>query len=129
MTLGSQTKRTPSGVSATIVGRAVSAKEVEIWTGTPNQRFNHVHLLADDPNVTAAIHFCHGYGIGAWHYYVATTKPSSPTEIVCLSDPKPTRDEALAQYVAWARAHPQYLGEPAVDNLFRFLESTFPCTR
>ena len=86
-------------------------------------------VSADDPKVTAAIHFCHGYGIGAWHYYVAITKPSSPTEIVCLSDPKPTRDEALAQYVAWARAHPQYLGEPAVDNLFRFLESTFPCTK
>lgn len=27
-------------------------EEVEIWTGTPNQRFNHVHLLAKDPNVT-----------------------------------------------------------------------------
>jgi len=25
---------------------------VEIWTGTPYQRYNHVHLLANDPNVT-----------------------------------------------------------------------------
>ena len=27
-------------------------EEIEIWTGTPNQRYNHVHLLAEDPNVT-----------------------------------------------------------------------------
>jgi len=27
-------------------------EEVEVWTGTPYQRYNHVHLLAKDPNVT-----------------------------------------------------------------------------
>jgi hypothetical protein len=83
----------------------------------------------DDPHFTAAIHFCHGYGVGAWHYYASTTKPSSPTEIVCLPEPKPSREKAFDDYVVWARANPQYLGEPAVDNLFRYLESRYPCTR
>ncbi len=25
---------------------------VEVWTGTPYQRYNHIHLLAEDPNIT-----------------------------------------------------------------------------
>jgi hypothetical protein len=29
--------------------------------------------------------------------------------------------------VAWARAHPQYSGERAIDGLMRFATETYPC--
>jgi len=33
---------------------------------TANELVDICAVGADDPKVTAAIHFCHGYGIGAW---------------------------------------------------------------
>ena len=84
-------------------------------------------VSGDEPKATAAIHFCHGFAIGAYRFYEATMKASSPTEIVCLPNPHPSRDQVLAEYVAWAKANPQHQQERAVDNLFRFLGMKFPC--
>ena len=86
-------------------------------------------VAADDPEATAAIHFCHGFAVGAFHFYIATMRPSSPTEIVCLPEPYPSRDRLVAEYVAWAGANPQYTKERAVDNLFRFLGTKYPCKK
>jgi hypothetical protein len=32
-------------------------------------------------------------------------------------------------FVAWANAHPQYMGEAPVDAVFRYLGETYPCSR
>jgi hypothetical protein len=86
-------------------------------------------VAADDSDAAAAIHFCHGFAVGAFHFYTVTIRPSSPTEIVCLPESYPSRDRVVAEYVAWAGANPQYMQERAVDNLFRFLGMKYPCTK
>jgi hypothetical protein len=49
------------------------------------------------------------------------------TKYVCTPDPTPTRNQVIADYVTWARANPQVMSEPAVDSLFQYLGTKYPC--
>jgi hypothetical protein len=81
-----------------------------------------------DPMYNAATGFCHGYGVGAYHYYQASTDPGQGG-FVCFPDPPPTRVEVLQMFLAWTKENPQSMNELAVNSLFRFLASKFPCRR
>lgn len=39
----------------------------------------------------------------------------------------PTRDDAVAMFVAWSGTHPDRMSEPAVEAFFRFLNEKYPC--
>jgi hypothetical protein len=83
----------------------------------------------NDPMYAAAIGFCHGYGVGAYHYYQAATAGPEGKSFVCPPEPTPPRVEIVQMFLAWAREHPQYMGERPVDSLFRFLGDKWPCRR
>jgi hypothetical protein len=40
-----------------------------------------------------------------------------------------TRNEAVALFVAWVKAHPQYLKDFPVETEFRFLTEKWPCAK
>jgi hypothetical protein len=80
-----------------------------------------------DPLYTAAINFCHGYLVGAYHYQEALYSGPDVKPVVCPPDPPPTHSEGVAKYIEWAKAHPQYANDRAVDSLSRFLAETWPC--
>jgi Rap1a immunity proteins len=83
-----------------------------------------------DPLYHAALGFCHGYAVGAYHYHqAAIAAGAEKTEFVCFPDPPPTRVESIQMFLAWTKANPQYMNERPVDSIFRFLESKFPCRR
>ena len=82
-----------------------------------------------DPMYAAAIGFCHGYAVGAYHYYLAEVAGPKGAPFVCPPEPPPSRAEILPMFVAWTQAHPQYMGERPVDSLFRFLSEQWPCRR
>lgn len=82
-----------------------------------------------DPLYGEAIHFCHGFASGAWQYHEAQANGPEGVRIVCPPDPPPTRNQAIASFVVWAGAHPQYMVEPAVEALFRFLSEKWPCSK
>ncbi len=84
---------------------------------------------ADDPLYTAAIHFCHGFGVGVYQTMLALTNHEKLTPIVCPPNPAPTRNEGLQRFLAWAKAHPDYLNDPPADVLGRFLVEQFPCPK
>ena len=84
---------------------------------------------ANDPMLAAAISFCHGYAVGAYQYYRASVSGPEGRPFVCLPDPPPSRTEGLQMFVAWARQNPQYMDEPAVEALFRWLATTWPCRK
>jgi Rap1a immunity proteins len=91
-----------------------------------------VALCSTDPasdTYIAAIHFCQGFGVGAYQYYVAQTADDPSSQYVCFPNPPPTRNEAMAAFVAWANAHPEYMGNTPVDVVFRYLGETYPCKR
>lgn len=80
-----------------------------------------------DPDYLASIHFCHGYLVGAFAYYNALAAGPEGVRLVCFPDPAPSRNQAIAMYVEWAKAHPQYMQEEPVETLFRFLTEKWPC--
>ena len=69
--------------------------------------------------------FCHGVLTGAYRYYEATV--TGDNRFVCTPTPTPTRTQVMDGFVTWAKSHPQYMKDPPIDTLFRYLEATFPC--
>ena len=82
-----------------------------------------------DPLYQAAIGFCHGFMVGVYHYYQATTGGAGQKGFVCVPDPPPTRVEVIQMFVAWTKQNPQYMSERPVDSIFRLLQEKFPCQR
>ena len=103
----------------------VSEKDFEVKT-TQNL-INLCTAAPDDPLYQQAINFCHGYLVGAFHYYVAESSGPKGTKLVCFPDPPPSRNEAIEMFIVWAKAHPQYMNEKPVETEFRFLMETYPC--
>lgn len=82
-----------------------------------------------DPIYQAAMAFCHGYGVGAFHYYLAVIEAQGKKPFVCLPNPTPPRQEILQGFVAWAGSHPAHVQELPVEALFRYLVEKFPCPK
>jgi len=78
-------------------------------------------------NYVAAIHFCQGFASGAYQYYLAVAQQSPSSRYVCPPDPPPSRNQAIAGFVAWAHANSSAMSEPAVESMFRYLGTTYPC--
>ncbi|UEM19765.1 hypothetical protein JL100_022160 [Skermanella mucosa] len=78
-----------------------------------------------DPTGIAALHFCHGFAVGAYQYHqiAATDKPP----LFCEPTPRPSRNEAITGFVAWARQNPRAMETPPVEGIFRYLAQRYPC--
>lgn len=91
-----------------------------------------VALCAADPaeeNYVAAIHFCHGFATGAYQYYLSLVGVSEANRFVCPPDPVPSRSQIIADYIAWTRQNSQFMSDPPVDSIFRYLAHRYPCTQ
>jgi hypothetical protein len=82
---------------------------------------------ADSPLQEAAINFCYGYLVGAYHYYEAANEGPEGERLVCLPNPPPERTQVVDMFIKWVKAHPEYMKERAVDTEFRFLSEKWPC--
>lgn len=107
---------------------AVSEEDFE--AKTTRNLLNLCTVKPHDPRHEEAIHFCHGYLVGAYDFHMAETAGDRKERMVCFpTTSPPSRNEAIAQFVAWAQAHPQYMNEMPVETEFRFLVETWPCKR
>ncbi len=77
------------------------------------------------PDVNTSLAFCHGFLTGSVHFYHAGVPESS--RFACAPDPAPSRSEVMDAFVKWAKARSQYMSQPAVETLFRYLAETYPC--
>ena len=82
---------------------------------------------SDHPLFPHAVNFCHGYLVGAYHYYEASMIGEDAQRFVCPPETRPTRNEIIAMFVKWAQDHPEYMNELPVETQFRFLSQTWPC--
>ncbi len=80
----------------------------------------------DDPRLTGAINYCHGYAEGAVVVEMAHTAKGN-RKLFCLPNPPPDSGSELGQFITWANAEPSRLDEPAVDGMFLFLAQQHPC--
>lgn len=108
---------------------ATAVTEADFKAGTTQQLLNLCTASANDPLVKEAIHFCHGYLLGAYAYYVSETSGPESKRLFCLPDPEPTRNEAFALFLKWVKDHPQLMDQPPVDTEFQFLIETWPCKK
>jgi hypothetical protein len=107
------------------IAGAVSEKDFEAQTTE-----NIVILCTaatDDPLYHQAINFCHGFLVGAYRYYEAAGSGPGGLKLVCLPDPRPSRNETIDMFIEWAKAHPQHMKETPVETEFRFLMEKWPC--
>ena len=104
---------------------AVSEKDFEVQT-TENM-INLCTTSPDDPLYHHAINFCHGYLVGAFHYYEVTASGPAGVQLVCGPDPQPSRNATVEMFIDWAKTHPQHWGEPPVESEFRFMMEKWPC--
>ena len=107
------------------IAGAVSEKDFEVQT-TENI-VNLCTVSPDDPLYHQAINFCHGYLVGAYRYYESAGSGPAGLKLVCLPDPPPSRNDSVAMFVEWVKAHPQFLKENPVETEFRFLMEEWPC--
>ncbi len=104
---------------------AVTSEDFEVKT--TRNLINLCTASPNDPMAREAIHFCHGYLVGAYQYHDAEASGTDARRMVCFPDPAPTRNKAIEMFVEWAKAHPQYMGERPVETEFRFLIGQWPC--
>jgi Rap1a immunity proteins len=71
--------------------------------------------------------FCHGVLTGAYRYYESTVTVGN--RFICPPSPVTTRAKVMNDFVAWAKSRPQYLKDPPLDTLFRYLAETYPCRK
>lgn len=79
-----------------------------------------------DPNYVAAIHFCHGVAVGIVRYHEALTEGKGFKPLFCFPVGV-TRNQAIAAYVAYSKAHPDYGSSSVGDVMLKFLIETYPC--
>ena len=108
-----------------VIAGAVSEKDFEVQT--TEHMVNLCTAAPDDPLYHHAINFCHGYLVGAFHYYEVVASGPKGLQLVCAPDPRPSRNAVFGMFIDWAKAHPQYWGEPPVETEFRFLMEKWPC--
>jgi hypothetical protein len=84
---------------------------------------------SDSALANAAVNFCSGFAQGAVSVEMAHDAGSRSMKLFCLPDPPPTRNEAIKEFVQWARAAPDRMGAPAVDGLIGFLGERYPCPK
>ncbi len=106
---------------------AGAATEKDFEVKTTQNLIDLCTAAPDDPLYNQALNFCHGYLVGAFQYYAAAAAGPEGIKLVCFPEPPPTRNEAIAMFIEWAKAHPQYMGEKPVETEFRFLMETWPC--
>ena len=104
--------------------------------GAVTQENFHVRTAADlvalcsaegsDEMTTAAVVFCHGYAVGVYQTLMAQ-HAGMRTKPFCVPNPAPSRTEALAAFVTWAKASPAVLSEGAPDAILRYISQQFPC--
>jgi hypothetical protein len=82
-----------------------------------------------DPKYREAIHFCQGYLVGAYHFDQARAANKPEIKLACFTDPKPSRNQAIDLFIAWAKQHPEYMSEMPVETEFRFLTEKWPCKK
>ena len=106
---------------------AADVQKSDFEVKTTQSLINLCTASPEDPLFTHAANFCHGYLVGAFHYYAASVKGESAAQFVCLPDNRPSRDSIIAMFVKWAQDHPQHMNELPVETEFRFLSEKWPC--
>jgi hypothetical protein len=78
---------------------------------------------------TAASNFCHGFAVGVFRVLQAEDAARRANHLFCQPNPTPTRNEAILNFVRWAKVDASRMALPAADGIATFLSQQYPCPR
>ena len=104
-----------------------AATEANFGAGTTGDLVELCAATPDNALGTAAVNFCEGFAQGAVSVEMQNLAAFRGAKLFCMPNPPPSRNEALGEFVRWARASPDRLAQPPADGLFRFLGERYPC--
>ena len=110
---------------ATIASAAV--RESQFPPSTVRDLIEICAPAKEDPMMTAAINYCHGFAQGAVIVEEAHEGQRDARKLFCLPSPRPASGSEITKFIAWANALPSRLDEPAIDGMFIYLAETYPC--
>ena len=81
-----------------------------------------------EPMGTAALNFCHGFGVGAYRVLLDVQVAKKRADF-CMPVPGPTRNDTITAFSTWANGNSARLASPAEDSVFSFLVAQYPCPK
>jgi len=115
-------------LASLVQGAPALALEADDFVAKTQQDVIGLCTVTEDNDLyEESIAFCHGFLVGAYSAHQTEHSGPKATKIICAPEPAPTRTEAIGQYIAWAKAHPEYDGESSIESLFKYLIENWPC--
>ena len=82
-----------------------------------------------DAMKTAALNFCHGFMVGAYRVMAEEETVLGANRAFCPPSPLPSRNEAVASFLAWAKSNPSVDAMAPTDGMLTFLMAKYPCKK
>jgi len=114
-------------VASALAGTAMAGDEADFMIDTAADLADLCATPGGHPNHSAAIHMCHGYLMGVHHMHTAVAQALEGGVYCIPAETPPTRNEVVADFVAWSGARPDAQALEAVDAVLLFAAETFPC--
>ena len=115
------------GLVLLVPGASHAATEANFAANTTGDLVELCSATPDNVIGTAAVNFCQGFAQGAVSVEMQNLAAFRGPKLFCMPNPLPTRTDALAEFVKWARASPDRTAGTPTDGLFRFLSERYPC--
>lgn len=109
------------------LGAKAAVSEQDFQARTTAELVNLCSASQSDPLAAAAIHFCEGFLVGTYRT-LSGAQSGMRRKLFCVTCPVPTRNQATADFVAWARTSPNVMSEQPSDTVLRYLTQHYPCT-
>ena len=106
---------------------AYAATEANFGAKTTGDLVELCEATPDNAMGTAAVNFCEGFAQGAVSVEMQNMAAFRGPKLFCMPNPPPSRNEALSEFVKWARVSPDRMSATATDGLFRFLIERYAC--
>jgi hypothetical protein len=106
---------------------AHAATEANFAAGTTGDLIELCTATPDTAIGTAAVNFCEGFAQGAVSVEMQNLAAFRGPKLFCMPNPLPSRNEALSEFVKWARMSPDRMSASSTDGLFRLLSERYPC--
>jgi hypothetical protein len=114
-------------VTAVRAQTASAPSETAFQVATTGDLVRLCEAAPTDPTGIAALHFCHGFAVGAYQYHQIAAAAEKKPPLFCEPNPRPSRNEAIAGFVSWAKQNPSVMNVPPVEGMFRYLAQRYPC--
>ncbi|MEJ0015060.1 MAG: Rap1a/Tai family immunity protein [Acetobacteraceae bacterium] len=83
-----------------------------------------------DPMGTAALNFCQGFALGVYRVLEEENAAKRIGKMFCIPETATqTRNEAIADFVQWAKTSPAVLAQRPANGIVAYLQTKFPCPR